>query len=275
VVTSRAATGAESTDAALQFSRHSEPVEHIALAELARLSKPARIRVFEPYEEREVEFDALPFAPLLDAIYGTNWRSEEELLFTCSDGYQPTVPVQRALMHDAWLAFARVDQPDFSIRKLESGSRKRVDLSPFYLVWDNLKNDSLRLDGDYGWPYQLVGIDLVRTRDRFPRTAPPDDATPEAVAGYAAFRIHCSRCHAINGQGGSIGPELKTLAIRDADWLRRWIDDPSALLATARMPRLNPQLANRDETIENLLAYLRAMSARKPAPQTEAMPSAP
>jgi cytochrome c2 len=251
----------------------------VALGKLGQLAKPTRVRVFEPYEGREVEFDALPFAPLLDAIYGTDWRSEEELLFTCSDGYQPTVPVQRALMYDAWLAFARLDQPDFSIQKLESGSRKRIDLSPFYLVWDNLTDDSLRRDGDYGWPYQLVGIDLVRTRDRFPRTAPPGDAPAEALAGYRAFRVHCSRCHAINGQGGSIGPELNSLAspveIRDADWLRRWIDDPSRLLPTARMPRLNPQLADREQTIEDLLAYLRAMSARKLAPPTEAMPSAP
>jgi cytochrome c2 len=254
-------------------------VKHLDLAELGRLAKAERIRVFEPYEAREIEFEALPFAPLMDAIYGTDWRSEEELLFTCSDGYQPTVPVQRALMHDAWLAFARADQSDFSIRKLESGRRKRVGLSPFYLVWDNRTDEALRLDGDYGWPYQLVGVDLIRARDHFPRTAPPEDATAQAQSGYAAFRIHCSRCHAINGQGGSIGPELNGLAspieTRDLDWLRRWIDDPSKLLATARMPRLNPQLANRDQTIADLLAYLRAMSARKLASPPEAIPSAP
>lgn len=248
----------------LDFARHSEPVARLDLASLVRIAEARPVRVFEPYEGREARFVALPFEAVLDAVYGVAWRDEEELLFTCRDGYQPTVPVARLRAHRAWLAFDRADQDGFAILKLESGERKRIDLAPFYLVWENLEDEALRLEGDYGWPYQLVGVDLIRARERFPRMAPPPGADPEVLAGFAAFRIHCSRCHALNGEGGSIGADLNRprspVEYREREWLRRWIDDPSRIVPNARMPRLNPALPDRDRVIDEILGYLEAMS---------------
>ena len=74
-------------------------------------------------------------------------------------------------------------------------------------------------------------------------------------------------------RGGAIGPELNyplsPVEYRESAWLRRWIDDPSQILATSRMPRLNPGLADRDQTISNLLAYLEVMSKTKPKLRAE------
>jgi cytochrome c2 len=99
---------------------------------------------------------------------------------------------------------------------------------------------------------------------------PPDGASDAAISGFTAFRMHCSRCHAVNGDGGTIGPDLNfpvnPVEHREAEWLRRWIDDPSAIVATTRMPRLNPALPDREATIEHLLAYLEAMAQSKPRP---------
>ena len=82
-------------------------------------------------------------------------------------------------------------------------------------------------------------------------------------AGFTAFRVHCSRCHPVNGEGGSLGPELvgpgSPLAHRDRDWLHRWILDPAGILPTARMPALDPQLPDRARTADEILAYLEAM----------------
>ncbi len=269
-----------STGEALAFALHAAPLRSLDISALSRIVEPSVLRVFEPHEEREAEFRAIPFASVLDFLYGDDWSAQPELLllFTCSDGYQPTIPVQRVLDHGAWLAFDRVGQDGFSIRKLESGSRKRIDLSPFYLIWDNLESAQLREEADYGWPYQLVGVDLVRSRDRFPRSAPAENAAPEVIAGYAAFGVHCNRCHAMNGEGGAIGPELNSpsnpIEYRELDWLRSWIDDPAKIVPTSRMPRLNPALRNRGETIESLLAYMGAMSKRKLEPEREP-PGAP
>jgi mono/diheme cytochrome c family protein len=272
-------TGVARSDesSSLQFARHGNAVATLDRAALQQIQEPRVVRVFEPYEGAEARFEALPLPVVLDHVYGPSWRDEEELLFTCRDGYQPTVPVRRVLAHSAWLAVDRPGVQGFTIDKLESGRRQRIDLSPAYLVWENLDDAQIREEGDYGWPYQLVGVDVVRARDRFPRMAPPVAAPADVHAGFRAFRVHCSRCHTVNGDGGRIGPELNgpvpSVSVRDADWLRRWIEDPSEILPTARMPRLNPALADREAIIDEILAYLRAMAAARPAgPRAEADP---
>jgi len=254
----------------LRFERHSEPLTELSTAAMEAAVPPATVRVFDPYEEREIAFEAIPFAAILDTVYTPSWRDEEEVLFTCRDGYQPTIPVERVVDHAAWLAFGRRDQASFSLAKRESGELRRVDLAPYYLVWENLEDSSVRYDGDYGWPYQLVAVDLIRVATRFPRMVPPAGASAEAKAGFTAFRTHCSRCHAINGEGGTVGPELNVpvnpVEVRDREWLRRWIDDPAAILPTARMPRLNPALPDRERIVSEVIAYLDAMSRDKRPP---------
>jgi len=263
------AAGATPAPQTLRFARHADVVATLDLAALRTLTPSRTVRVFDPYEGREVAFEALALDAVLDAVYTPAWRSEEEILFTCSDGYQPTVPTRRFQDHAAWLAYARADAADFRIEKRESGRLQSIDVGPFYLVWENLESETLRQDAAYGWPYQVVGIELIRAADRFPEMAPPPGASDDARDGFAAFRVHCSRCHAVNGEGGRIGPELNQpvspLDYRSADWLRSWIDDPSASVPTARMPRLNPALPDRDRTIDALIAYLDAMRTARPA----------
>jgi mono/diheme cytochrome c family protein len=240
---------------------------------LANLVAMKKIRVFEPYEERPAEFYAFPFNAVLDEVYGEDWRTQEEVLLTCADGYQPTFPVRRLLEYDAWLAFDRVDASSFSILKLESGKRRRVDLSPYYLIWDNADDPALRGEGDYGWPYQLIGIDFIRAQDRFPNMTPAEGSSAQALAGFAAFRVHCTRCHAINGEGGSVGPELNVprnpVEYREEAWLRQWIDDPSSLIAGARMPAFNKTVADRERVIDDIMVYLGAISVQKVQPKSE------
>ena len=269
VLAGLAQAGSESS-VELAFTRRGEPVAVLDLAALRRAVEPAQVRVLEPYEDGEATFDALPLVDVLDAVHGRGWRDEEELLFTCRDGYQPTVPVARVLSHRAWLAFDRVDAEGFAIRKRESGSLKRVELGPFYLVWENLEDAQIRLESDYGWPYQLVGIDLIRSADHFPKLAPPAGASEPVRAGFAAYRVHCSKCHKLNGEGGNLGPELnapgRPLADRDPAWLRAWIEEPERIRPNTRMEPLNPKLPDRERVVEEIIAYLHAMVGTKPAP---------
>jgi cytochrome c2 len=258
------AVPARANDAALEFRRHGERVAVRSLAALKQIAPAQSVRVFEPYEQREVAFDSVRLDRVLDAVYGAGWRREDELLFTCRDGYQPTVPVARVVAHAAWLAFAR-EGAAFSIQKLESGRVQGVSLAPFYLIWENLADPQVRSEGDYGWPYQLTGVELISSRDRFPRMAPPAGAPAQVQDGFSAFRIHCSRCHPVNGEGGRIGPELNRAESpsgrRDVAWLRDWIDDPSRISPGTRMERLNPSIPDREAVIASIIAYLQAIAA--------------
>ena len=189
----QAASAEQESGVSLRFARYGTPVvvdDRLRLAGLAA----QRIRVHEPYEDRTVEFEALPLDEVLDAAYSPEWRSEEEILFTCSDGYQPSIPVQRVLEHRAWLAFSRTDQKGFTIQKRESGEDRTVELGPYYVIWSNLDDARILQEADYGWPYQVEAIDLIRTRDRFDRARDGDagyvEAPGERVAAEGAELDH-------------------------------------------------------------------------------------
>ena len=230
------------------------------------------ITVWEPYENREVTFKAISFNALLDRKLGRSWREQDEILFTCADGYQPSVPVQRFLEHSAYAAFGR-RKSKFMIKKNESGSQKKRQLAPVYLVWENLKDQSIRAEKDYGWPYQVVSIDVVDFARKFARTMPhvKNLANAEKInRGFSAFRIHCFKCHAINGQGGSIGPELNypvsvTEYIRP-EWLSRWVTNPSSRRHNARMPALDPNLPEKNQRVAEIILYLQNMADHKQKP---------
>lgn len=73
-------------------------------------------------------------------------------------------------------------------------------------------------------------------------TLPAPNATPDRAAvarGKALIKEqNCQACHRIDGQGGSVGPDLSEVGRRrDADWLLRHFRDPQAVSPGTLMPR--------------------------------------
>jgi mono/diheme cytochrome c family protein len=99
-----------------------------------------------------------------------------------------------------------------------------------------------------------------------PKGEPSDG---EAMRGYHIFRERCVRCHAINREGGNVGPELNVpqsiVAYRPEPQIRAYIRNPLTFRYGA-MPA-NPDLSERD--LDALIAYFRAMSTRPYDPQAE------
>ena len=269
-----AASGCERDQAtgvrSLEFLDRSEPVTSRTLQQLTGKIAPRDIEVFDPHQREDMVFEALPLTQVLDDAYGASWREREAIVFSCLDGYEPTIPVQRVLTHAAFLAVSRVGEADFMLLEHRNGVIRPVELGPFYVIWSNLDDAQIRAEDGYGWPYQVARIDLVSFRSRFGEMVPSQTAPKKAWDGFHSFVIHCSRCHAINGHGGKVGPELNYPAnpteYMKEEWLRKWIADPTSMRISPTMPPLNPMLPDRARVIDDIVAYLEAIASHKIEP---------
>lgn len=115
----------------------------------------------------------------------------------------------------------------------------------------------------------VLGVGRLAAQDA-PCRLPVD--TVLAKRGRALFSSRaCVGCHSI-GQGQRVGPDLAGVTgKRDVDWLRRWVKDPAAMLATDSLAKAllaqnnnvpMPTLQLGDDEVEALLHYI-ARESRK------------
>lgn len=109
----------------------------------------------------------------------------------------------------------------------------------------------------------VLGLAPLAAQDA-PCRLPVD--TVLAKRGEALFSSRaCVGCHSI-GKGKRVGPDLAGVtAARDLDWLRRWLKNPTAMLATDSLAKAllkqnnnvpMPTLRLADDEVEALLHYL-------------------
>ncbi len=242
-------------------------VGQLSLEDLKKKVPEVTIAVNELHESTNLQYKAIPFYPLLKAIYGDKLAKADEVLFTCLDGYQPSIPLKRFETHQAFLTYQK-ESGDYKFT--DKVTKKEVEYGPYYLVWENLKDAALIKEGNENWPYQLITVDLIQFSDKFPNLAPPANAKANVKDGFLAFRSQCLQCHTINGEGGGKGVELNwpasvTEYLSDK-WLTKWISDPTSLRYNTSMPQVNPELPNRDKVIKDIIAYLKVMAKNKKKP---------
>lgn len=250
----------------LVLKNHGKPIKTLSINQLKELAGAKPVTVFEPHESVKREYGGFSMNSILTAVYGESWKDAEEILFTCSDGYQPSIPSVKFNEYSAYLVYAGSGGEGFSlINKLQNN--EHVELGPFYLVWDNLKHPELRAEGGSDWPYQVTTIDLISFSDRFPKMAPPKDSSDGVKNGFIAFRKYCMTCHTINGEGGGKSVELNypvnVTEYMEESRLIRWIDNPSSIKRNTTMPALNPNAVNRDKLINDIVAYLKERKDNK------------
>ncbi|MGB0951662.1 MAG: c-type cytochrome [Planctomycetota bacterium] len=87
-----------------------------------------------------------------------------------------------------------------------------------------------------------------------PRLVTPDVTESDALsAAPTYFSTVCTSCHAVNGAGGNVGPDLAGVADRyEPDYLRKWVSDPNSVKPGTAMPNLGLQ----GEELEQILSYL-------------------
>lgn len=254
----------------LKFLNHGKDVASLTVDGLTTKAKAEPVEVFEFQNGEKRTYTAIPFAPVLDGVFGKEWRKSDDILFTCADGYQPIIPVSEFLKHDAYLAIAVPGAKDFTVFS-KIHENKPVELGPFYLIWKNIDNPVLMAQGPNYWPFQVTTVDLASFADKAPKLAPPKGSRADVKEGFALFRKNCLACHTLNGEGGKTsGVELnRPVSVTKywrRDWLARWIADSKAIRETSKMPAYEAESGYnlpepvRKRQIQNILSYLEAMA---------------
>lgn len=124
--------------------------------------------------------------------------------------------------------------PKASMPKLGMTSKEADDLIAF-LDWTS------KVDTN-GWPPKPI------------LAAAGSVAGQELTEGQKLYRsLGCSACHAINGIGGTTGPDLTKIgAIRDRHWLKEHFEHPQKLVPNSAMPKVEAPEAD----IEKLTDYM-------------------
>lgn len=211
--------------------------------------------------KRAMRYRAVPLKALLEGV-----SPVDTLQFVASDGFAAQIPaalILHAHGSQAWLAVEDPAHPWPSLAEVKG------DAGPFYVVWTNPAAMQI---GPEQWPFQLASIHRqAPVSERFPAILPdPALQTGSPVLrGFAVFQRTCFACHTLNGQGDAkLGPDLNmphspTEYLRE-DLLRAYIRDPQSLRhwPQARMPGFDRKVLS-DQDLDDLLAYLRHMAARK------------
>ncbi len=244
-------TPAGDDTATLQFSRDGADRGSFTLAQLRARVPEETVTGFDPYYQRVKTWRALPLEPVLRLAFPTGELERLEFTLRASDGYTVPLSGERLLEGGAYLAFADASGP------WEPIGEKHANPGPWYLVWKTQVDLTT-----HPRPWALASIAIEPFERVFPRVV-PRSADARVQRGFALFRQQCLKCHALNQQGGRVGPELNVprniTEYRDEAFLRAWIRNPLAFRISVMPP--SPHLG--EEELSALLAYLAAMKDSK------------
>lgn len=229
------------------------------------------LSVLDPARGGRAEYTGLELNVLLTAQFGDGWRQGSEIVFTCTDGYRPAIPVALLQRYRAVLAYAQPGHAGFE--PIARSNRQALDPGPYYLVWDTDSDAALAGEHGISWPWQIARIELVLGKEQAATATPPAGSGKLARQGFLAFREHCIKCHSINGEGADLAMDLNypvnVTEYWRPEWLARFILDPQSLRYNSRMSGLPAELPRREQTAREILAYLRAMSKHKRQPRVK------
>lgn len=253
----------------LRFVREGRTVRTLSAESLERACDVRTVTVEDPYYGRTKRFRACPLAEVLRLGFGIDAGAfaQEDFFFRAKDGY--TRPASGRVLAEpgGYLAFG---DADLGPGRFEPVDRRQLDPGPFYVVWTGAEQ---RDPHRHPWPYQLVTVEIARFETEFPHTIPTGvPAEAPAWRGFGLFRTQCFACHAMNGEGGTVGPELNVprsiVEYRPREQIRAYVRNPESFRYTT-MPA-HPDLS--DDDLDDLLAYFDAMRDRKHDPRKSPAP---
>lgn len=232
------------------------PINEESIAQLRKQHPLASAEVNDPVYKRTQRYEGLWLRDVLkDLSRGGHAESDVYVRFRCKDGYLPMMPLARAIGGKGLIAIRDANAPQGEDWQPLPASETSSTLAPSYLVWISPPGDP----DEYPWPYQMVAIELVSSSDAL-AGLDSEGSKP----GHELFVMHCLKCHAINGVGGTLGPELNSPCSVTEYWnsrlLSRFIAKPGSIRTGTKMPNFD-SLPETD--IHVLVEYLQSMAGHK------------
>jgi mono/diheme cytochrome c family protein len=245
----------------LVFKSEGEVVATLTVAEIAKASPLQVWTAFDPYYQKPKTWRVFELEPALKLAYGEDFAKlkNQELILRAKDGYQVPTSGQDLLRPGAFIAIEDMDAPSWEL----IGPQK-ANPGPFYMVWKGADQQDHEV---FPRPWQLAEIEVAKFEQLYPNTV-PIDVDPKGLAGqgYELFKAQCSRCHAINQQGGRVGPDLNVplniTEYRPEAQIRAYIKNPLSF-RYGNMPAFSHL---KDQEVDGLIAYLKVMRVQKHDP---------
>lgn len=232
------------------------PINEQSIAQVRKQHQIAFAGVEDPVYKRKQRYEGIWLLDILEDLRDEGHpESETYVRFRCKDGYAPMMPLARALRGKGLVAFRDTGASGGEAWQPLPGAEGSATPAPSYLVWVSPPGDP----EEYPWPYQMVAIELVSSSEALAGLA-----TGTSQAGQQLFVTDCLKCHAINGVGGTLGPELNSPCNVTEYWnarlLHRFIAKASSVRHGTKMPDFDTLP---DKDIGSIVEYLHSMAGHK------------
>jgi mono/diheme cytochrome c family protein len=252
--------------AEVRFTRDGNEVKRVDVGALRATCGEQTVTVTDPnYDGATKRYRACPLVDVLRAGFGAAPAPAADVVFHATDGYAKPTSGSVVATAGGWVAFADADLPS----GFAPVSPRQVDPGPFYVVWSEPGQDD---DHVWPWPYAVESVDITDVTKRWPHIVPQDvEVGSAAWRGFQVFRRECVACHAINREGGTVGPDLNVpqsvVEYRPVEQLKAYIRSPQ----TFRYGNMPSHENLTDADMEGLIAYFNVMRTQKydPTPKPD------
>lgn len=245
----------------VRFVREGVEVKRLDVSDLMQACRVQAIAIDDPNYGAHERYRACRLADVIAIGFGErpDALGSADVFIRSWDGYDKPTDAARLAEDGGWVAFGDADITGDRPRFAPLGAKK-IDPGPLYVVWEKPSQRG----ADHPWPWQVAEFEVVDFRKKYPHVVPtgvPHDAP--AWQGFELFRGECIACHAINREGGTVGPDLNVpqsiVEYRPEAQIKAYIRDP----ATFRYGNMPAHTDLGDADLDALVAYFRAMKDRK------------